>query len=67
MSPRKTFLHFSTRNPPAVQRVPWPSAGEDQHDDIEVDRNQKTELGHDTWMLNDEEMPWLVDTNGELT
>lgn len=63
VSPRKHFLFFSTRNPPAVQRIPWPTLGDDAtSDDEELERDMA--LGHETWLLNDHELPWLLDSNG---
>ncbi|KAI0651550.1 RIC1-domain-containing protein [Trametes meyenii] len=51
VSPRKEYILFSTCSPPAVQRVPWPNAsgGENGRGD------------YDTWEINEEEFPWLVD------
>ena len=38
-----------------MQRVPWP----------EVDGAGAGTRGvHDTWVINDEELPWLVDADG---
>ncbi|CCM00312.1 uncharacterized protein FIBRA_02342 [Fibroporia radiculosa] len=50
VSPRDDYIQFSTRGPPAVQRVPWPGT---QRDDM-----------YATWVLNDEEFPWLEDSDG---
>lgn len=52
---------FSTQSPPAVQRIPWPSIDTDTEEDEGV-RSHLT--GHDTWILNDEELPWLINSNG---
>ena len=46
---------FSTSSPPAIQRVPWPDVGEG-------DGNARG--GYDTWVINEEELPWLVDADG---
>jgi hypothetical protein len=56
---------FSTKNPPAVQRMPWPSIDEDDSDDEDVPQ-QRTMMGHDTWILNDQDLPWLEDADGML-
>ncbi|KAI9572704.1 RIC1-domain-containing protein [Boletus coccyginus] len=58
VSPRKHHLAFSTSSPPAVQRIPWPSYDDT---DVENDRSQRSPFGYDTWVLNDHELPWLVD------
>jgi len=55
---------FSTRNPPAVQRIPWPTRDDS---DEEETLHQKTLARYDTWLLNDEELPWLVEPDGEYT
>ncbi|KAL0950714.1 hypothetical protein HGRIS_007490 [Hohenbuehelia grisea] len=56
VSPRKHFILFSTRSPPTIQRIPWPS---EEHP--EGDLNKDSFAGQDMWILNDQEMPWLVD------
>ncbi|KAH8120516.1 RIC1-domain-containing protein [Phellopilus nigrolimitatus] len=61
VSPRKHYIMFSTKNPPAVQRIPWPSIEVDFDDDGEDSR--RTLSGHDTWIINDYELPWLVNPN----
>ncbi|TFK93553.1 RIC1-domain-containing protein [Polyporus arcularius HHB13444] len=54
VSPRKDSILFSTGSPPSLQRVPWPDvSGEDGH----------ARGGYDTWVVNEEEFPWLVDAN----
>ncbi|KAH9895558.1 RIC1-domain-containing protein [Epithele typhae] len=53
VSPRKDWIVFSTANPPAVQRVPWP--------DTSGEGGSKGD--YDTWVMNDEEFPWLVDAD----
>ncbi|HEV7735748.1 MAG TPA: hypothetical protein VGO47_00005 [Chlamydiales bacterium] len=44
-----------------MQRIPWPTS-----DDIMngVNQEDKRWLGHDTWLLNDEDFPWLKATDG---
>lgn len=64
VSPRKRYIMFSTKNPPAVQRIPWPSVDTDTEEDEEGSKAHLT--GHDTWILNDEELPWLINSNGIL-
>ncbi|KAI0670204.1 RIC1-domain-containing protein [Trametes maxima] len=51
VSPRKDYILFSTCSPPAVQRVPWPNA----------DGGENGRGDYDTWEINEEEFPWLVD------
>lgn len=54
VSPRKEYILFSTCSPPSIQRVPWPdSSGAG-------DRRES----YDTWEINEEELPWLVDPDG---
>lgn len=63
VSPRRQYILFSTQNPPAVQRIPWPMV-EDEADDNAL--HGRPLSGHDTWILNDHEMPWLVSSDGEI-
>ncbi|KAF8898475.1 RIC1-domain-containing protein [Infundibulicybe gibba] len=55
VSPRKHFLLFSTKNPPALQRIPWPSESRG------VEEEQQRLRSYDTWVFNDQEFPWLID------
>ena len=63
VSPRRQYILFSTQNPPAVQRFPWPIV-EDEVDDNAL--HGRPLSGHDTWILNDHEMPWLVSSDGKI-
>ncbi|KAF4605560.1 hypothetical protein EYR40_004346 [Pleurotus pulmonarius] len=61
VSPRKHYIVFSTKSPPAVQRIPWPNYDEE---DEEIDAENPTPkrfTQHDTWVIDDHELPWLVD------
>ena len=60
VSPRRDSIMFSTSDPPAVQRIPWPSVDEVQDEES----SNRTLLGHDTWIINDRELPWLINPNG---
>lgn len=62
VSPRKSYILISTRKPRAIQRVPWPVR--DESDDEEA-VHTKVWSGYDTWALNDQEVPWLVEPDGE--
>ncbi|KZT74904.1 RIC1-domain-containing protein [Daedalea quercina L-15889] len=48
--PRNGYILFSTKSPSTVQRIPWPGA-------------QSAEDQYATWYLNDEDFPWLVDSD----
>ncbi|OCH96704.1 RIC1-domain-containing protein [Obba rivulosa] len=63
VSPRKDYIVFSTSSPPAVQRVPWPNVvdGDTQAPD------QHVWAGYDSWIINDEEFPWLVDADVQIS
>lgn len=54
VSPRNRHIYFSTKSPPAIQRIPWPSLEENG---LPEDDNKGA--GHDTWLLNDQDFPWL--------
>ncbi|TBU47374.1 RIC1-domain-containing protein [Dichomitus squalens] len=53
VSPRKDSILFSTSTPPAIQRVPWP----------DISRGGTSGGGYETWIINDEEFPWLADAD----
>ncbi|KAI0823049.1 RIC1-domain-containing protein [Trametes gibbosa] len=53
VSPRKDYILFSTCDPRAIQRVPWPNAGGGGGEHVRE--------GYDTWVVNEEGLPWLVD------
>ncbi|KAF8321799.1 RIC1-domain-containing protein [Clavulina sp. PMI_390] len=56
VSPRETHILFTTAQPPAVQRIPRPTEAD----------NDKW-LGHDTWFLEHDELPWLVRPDVTIT
>ncbi|OAX44898.1 RIC1-domain-containing protein [Rhizopogon vinicolor AM-OR11-026] len=64
VSPRKHYILFSTGSPPAVQRIPWPIYDETETGEQTARRSL---TGHDTWILNDHELPWLVDPDVTVT
>lgn len=61
VSPRKNYIIFSTSSPPAVQRIPWPAYDESE---TEEQTARRSLMGHDTWILSDHELPWLLDPDG---
>jgi hypothetical protein len=62
VSPRKQYILFSTKNPPAVQRIPWPEI-EDEPET--VDGEPKTQFGtYETWIFNDHDFDFFVDPDG---
>jgi hypothetical protein len=61
VSPRKYCIFFSTRNPPSIQRIPWPMTdGSELHDG-----DEDKEYEYDSWVLTEQSFPWLVDANGQ--
>jgi hypothetical protein len=69
VSPRKHFLLFSTRDPPALQRIPWPEVedeGNNQEEEGEEEL-QKTLGSYDTWVLNDHDFGWMVESEGKYS
>ncbi|KAG2156509.1 RIC1-domain-containing protein [Suillus bovinus] len=64
VSPRKDYIIFSTTSPPSVQRIPWPVYDDS---DIEEQAARRSLMGHDTWILNDLELPWLLDPDVTVT
>ncbi|KAJ6626842.1 RIC1-domain-containing protein [Mycena sp. CBHHK59/15] len=64
VSPRKHYILFSTKNPPAVQRIPWPQV-EGEHG---VDEEPKTQFGtYETWIFNDHDFDFFVDPDVTAT
>ncbi|KAF9478024.1 RIC1-domain-containing protein [Pholiota conissans] len=61
VSPRKNYLTFSTRDPPTVQRMPWP-IGDDESAEL-----GRPALSYDTWLLNDLDFAWLVESDVFIT
>ncbi|KAJ7798605.1 hypothetical protein B0H13DRAFT_2391520 [Mycena leptocephala] len=58
----KQYILFSTKNPPAVQRIPWPEI-EDEPET--VDGEPKTQFGtYETWIFNDHDFDFFVDPDG---
>jgi hypothetical protein len=58
VSPRKHHLLFSTKDPPTIQRMPWPIGDEDN------ESVSPSSLSYDTWLVNDIDFGWLVDCDG---
>lgn len=60
-------MTFSTKSPPAIQRIPWPEDDDDE-DEQEIDEEQparKTKLeNYDQWLINEHDFPWLVEPEG---
>ncbi|KAF8649858.1 hypothetical protein AX16_005620 [Volvariella volvacea WC 439] len=59
VSPRRYYILFSTKNPPVVQRIPWPI-----DDDEQVDGSGRPKAqfqGFDSWSINEQDCPWLVE------
>jgi len=61
VSPRRHHMVFSTRDPPTVQRMPWPAGEDVDGPEVEI----KSTLTYDTWLLNDLDFFWLVESDGE--
>ncbi|KAH9050489.1 RIC1-domain-containing protein [Lactarius hengduanensis] len=61
VSPRKYYILFSTRNPPSVQRIPWPVTNESDLHSEEENRGYE----YESWTLSDhsDHFQWLVDSN----
>ncbi|KAK7064573.1 RIC1 domain-containing protein [Favolaschia claudopus] len=66
VSPRKEFILFSTRNPPAMQRIPWPDIEEEEHATPEDER--QTQFGtYETWVFNDHDFDFFVNSDVTAT
>ncbi|KAJ3898688.1 hypothetical protein F5879DRAFT_1005698, partial [Lentinula edodes] len=58
VSPRKQSIMFSTQNPPAIQRIPWPATseeamGERGSDEEEYGTRRRKLDNYDQWIIND--------------
>ncbi|KDQ20395.1 hypothetical protein BOTBODRAFT_26402 [Botryobasidium botryosum FD-172 SS1] len=69
ISPRNSHILFSTQQPAAVQRIPWPSSQpKDPANEVETETGQRNSwLGHDTWLFSDDELPWLLHKDVTVT
>ncbi|KAI0786104.1 RIC1-domain-containing protein [Abortiporus biennis] len=56
ISPRLEYILYSTKSPPSVTRLPWPILS----DDMVSEHHLKYAY---TWIINEDELPWLVDSN----
>ncbi|KAF5375289.1 hypothetical protein D9758_000014 [Tetrapyrgos nigripes] len=64
LSPRKDCIYLSTRNPPSIQRIPWPSQGEDEaeeYDAGEHGRRRRQFTSYDNWVINEYDFHWLIE------
>ncbi|KAF5377213.1 hypothetical protein D9615_006326 [Tricholomella constricta] len=61
VSPRRHHVLFSTKNPPTIQRIPWPVDAEDGTQAEMRKKNQQH--GYDTWIFNDHDFSWFIDTD----
>ncbi|KAF8167806.1 RIC1-domain-containing protein [Crassisporium funariophilum] len=63
VSPRRHHLLFSTKEPPTIQRMPWP-IGDDED---QVSDTNTAMASYDTWLLNDMDFAWLVESDVFVT
>ncbi|KAJ3810378.1 hypothetical protein F5876DRAFT_65684 [Lentinula aff. lateritia] len=65
VSPRKQSIVFSTQNPPAIQRIPWPATAEEVVGERGSDKDYGTRRrkldNYDQWIINDDDFGWLVE------
>ncbi|EGO02717.1 hypothetical protein SERLA73DRAFT_119756 [Serpula lacrymans var. lacrymans S7.3] len=66
VSPRKNCILFSTKNPSAVQRIPWPIYDESDGE-FEEQSAKKLLIEEETWTVCEREFPWLVDSSVTVT
>ena len=69
VSPRRDYILFSTMDPPTIQRMPWPTAPEDEGEDSNAPRTPMPQdidptYNYESWTLNEQDFPWLVDSDG---
>ncbi|KAF8807681.1 RIC1-domain-containing protein [Phlegmacium glaucopus] len=61
VSPRKHHLLFSTKDPPTIQRMPWPISDEND------ESVSPSSLTYDTWLVNDIDFSWLAECDVFVT
>ncbi|CAK5265262.1 unnamed protein product [Mycena citricolor] len=71
VSPRKQFILFSTKNPPTVQRIPWPEVEDDDEEEEEDDETGQprkvTFATHEMWSCNEHEFNFFVESDVPVT
>ncbi|KAI0308050.1 RIC1-domain-containing protein [Multifurca ochricompacta] len=60
VSPRQHYILFSTRTPPSIQRIPWPTTHEPGYHDS---GDENSDHSYESWILNEHDFQWLVDAN----
>ncbi|KAF7320200.1 RIC1 domain-containing protein [Mycena kentingensis (nom. inval.)] len=65
VSPRKHFIMFSTKNPPAIQRIPWPEIEDDEEDDGQP--AQRRFASYENWVFNEDDFDFFVDSDVTAT
>ncbi|KAJ7814122.1 RIC1-domain-containing protein [Mycena olivaceomarginata] len=63
------YILFSTKSPPAVQRIPWPEIEEDEQEHDTVDGEPRTQQfgTYETWIFNDHDFQFFVDADVTAT
>ena len=56
-------------DPPTIQRMPWPTAPEDEDEATNTPRTPMPQdidptYNYESWTLNEQDLPWLVDSDG---
>ncbi|KAF9270574.1 RIC1-domain-containing protein [Marasmius fiardii PR-910] len=68
LSPREDYILFSTRTPPAVQRIPWPSDDDEGlEDETETARRRHRFNQYDNWVINERGFDWLIDSEAVVS
>jgi RAB6A-GEF complex partner protein 1 len=66
VSPRRQYILYSTKRPSAIHRISWPAVDDSSQDEIAPGPYQgKAHIGYDSWALDDEELPWLLEEDGK--
>ncbi|KAF7306568.1 RIC1 domain-containing protein [Mycena indigotica] len=64
VSPRKHYILFSTKSPPAIQRIPWPNIEDEDADD---EPTQSRAVSYENWIFNDQDFDFLLDPDVTAT
>ncbi|KZV74702.1 RIC1-domain-containing protein [Peniophora sp. CONT] len=68
VSPRRDYILFSTMDPPTIQRMPWPTAPDEEDEGTHTPRTPMPQdidptYNYESWTLNEQDFPWLVDSD----
>jgi RAB6A-GEF complex partner protein 1 len=64
VSPRKDCILFTTKSPPAVQKIPWPADEENAEDGYGLRERQMWD--YEMWQFNEHDFDWFIEPEGAV-